>query len=56
MGIGDWGSYELGHGNQSSSDIDLDEEPVICIFPRFFWTVVLMFDILRICVFLFSMF
>ena len=29
------GSYELGHGNQSSSDIDLDEEPVICIFPRF---------------------
>ena len=50
------GSYELGHGNQSSSDIDLDEEPVICIFPRFYWTVVLMFDILRICVFLFSMF
>ena len=50
------GSYELGHGNQSSSDIDLDEEPVICIFPRFFGTVVLMFDILRICVFLFSMF
>ena len=29
------GSYELGHGNQSSSDIDLDEEPVICIFSRF---------------------
>ena len=50
------GSYELGHGNQSSSDIDLDEEPVICIFPVFSWTVVLMFDILRICVFLFSMF
>ena len=57
MGIGDRGSYELGHENQSSSDIDLDEEPVICIFSRFFfWTVVLMFDILRICVFLFSMF
>ena len=50
------GSYELGHENQSSSDIDLDEEPVICIFPCFFFTVVLMFDILRICVFLFSMF
>ena len=50
------GSYELGHGNQSSGDIDLDEEPVIWIFFAFFWTVVLMFDILRICIFLFSMF
>ena len=29
------GSYELGHGNQSRTYIDLDEEPVICIFPRF---------------------
>ena len=34
-GIGDWGSYELGHRIQSSSDIDLYEEPVICIFLRF---------------------
>ena len=25
-------SYELGRGNQSNSDIDLEEEPVICIF------------------------
>ena len=34
-GIRDRGSYELGHGIQSSSDIDLYEEPVICIIPRF---------------------
>ena len=34
-GIGDRGSYELGHGIQSNSDIDLYEEPVICIFPCF---------------------
>ena len=34
-GIGDRGSYELGHGIQSISDIDLYEEPVICIFPSF---------------------
>ena len=34
-GIGDQGTYELGHGNQNSSDIDLEEEPVICIFLRF---------------------
>ena len=34
-GIGDRGSYELGHGIQSSSDIDLYEELVICIFPHF---------------------
>ena len=25
---------ELRHGNQNSSDIDLEEEPVICIFLR----------------------
>ena len=24
--------YELGHGNQNSSDVNLEEEPVICIF------------------------
>ena len=35
QGIGDQGTYELGHGNQNSSDIDLEEEPVICIFLRF---------------------
>ena len=29
------GSYEPGHGNQSSSDDDLEEQPVICIFPGF---------------------
>ena len=34
-GIGDQGTYELGHENQNSSDIDLKEEPVICIFLRF---------------------
>ena len=34
-GIGDQGTYELGHGNQDSSDIDLKEEPVICIFFHF---------------------
>ena len=28
-GIGDQGTYKLGHGNQSSSDINLEEEPVI---------------------------
>ena len=49
------GSYERGHGNQSSSDIDLEEEPVICIF-LLFWTGVLMFYILHIGVFLFNMF
>ena len=33
-----WGhreSYEPRRGNQSSSDIDLEEEPVICIFLCF---------------------
>ena len=34
-GIRDRGSYQLGHGIQSSSGIDLYEEPMICIFPRF---------------------
>ena len=34
-GIEDQGTYELGHGNQNSSDIVLEEEPVICIFLRF---------------------
>ena len=33
--IGDWESYEPGRGNQSSSDIDLEEEPVICILLCF---------------------
>ena len=28
-------SYELGHGNQSSSDLDLEEEPYFCIFLLF---------------------
>ena len=28
-------SYELGHGNQSSSDLDLEEEPAFCIFLLF---------------------
>ena len=31
-GIGDQGAYELGHENHNSSDFDLGEEPVICIF------------------------
>ena len=30
---GEW--YESGHGNQSKSDSDLEEEPVICIFLYF---------------------
>ena len=34
-GIGDQGTYELGHGNQNISDVNLEEEPVICIFLRF---------------------
>ena len=34
-GIGDQGTYELGHGNQNSSDVNLEEEPMICIFLRF---------------------
>ena len=35
-GIGDQGTYELGHGNQNNSDVNLEEEePVICIFLRF---------------------
>ena len=34
-GIGDRESYEPGRGNQSSSDIDLEEESVICIFLYF---------------------
>ena len=33
--IGDRKSYEPGRGNQSNSDIDLEEEPVICIFLCF---------------------
>ena len=33
--IGDQGTYELGHENQNNSDIDLEEELVICIFLRF---------------------
>ena len=31
-GIGDRGWYELWHGNQNSSDFDIEEEPIICIF------------------------
>ena len=50
------GSYELGHGNQSSSDIDLDKAPVIFIFSAFSWIVILMFEMLLIRVLLFSMF
>ena len=34
-GIGDWESYEPGCGNQSSSGIDLGEEPAICAFLCF---------------------
>ena len=34
-GIGDQGAYELGHENHNSSDFDLGEEPVICIFLLF---------------------
>ena len=34
-GIGDWESYEPGCRNQSSSDIDLGEEPAICTFLCF---------------------
>ena len=34
-GIEDWESYEPGCRNQSSSDIDLGEEPVICTFLCF---------------------
>ena len=34
-GIGDRGAYELGHENHNSTDFDLGEEPVICIFLLF---------------------
>ena len=34
-GIRDRGAYELGHENHNSSDFDLGEEPVICIFLLF---------------------
>ena len=37
-------TYGLGHGNQNSSDIDLEEEPVICIVYSL-WTIELMFYI-----------
>ena len=30
--IEDRGSYKLGHGNESSSDIDLERGPDFCIF------------------------
>ena len=53
--IGDRKSYEPGHGNQSISDIDLKEEPVISIF-LFFWIIELMFYILDFGIFLFIMF
>ena len=48
-------TYGLGHRNQNSSDIDLEEEPVICIVSSF-WTIELMFYISRISIFLVSMF
>ena len=47
--------YGLGHGNQSSSDIDLEEEPVICIVSSFL-TIELMFYISHINILLVSMF
>ena len=54
-GIGDRGSYKLGHGNQNHSDFDLGEEPLICIFPSF-WIEVLTFYKLYTGVLIFSMF
>ena len=48
-------TYGLEHGNQNGSDIDLEEEPVICIVSLF-WTMELMFYISHISIFLFSMF
>ena len=32
QGIEDRGAYELGHINHNSSDFDLGEDPIICIF------------------------
>ena len=48
-------TYGLGRGNQSSSDIDLEEEPVICIVSSFL-TIELMFYISHISILLVSMF
>ena len=47
--------YGLGHGNQSSSDQDLEEEPVICIVSSFL-TIERMFYISHISILLVSMF
>ena len=48
-------TYGLGHENQSTSDIDLEEEPVICIISLFL-TIGLMFYISHISILLVSMF
>ena len=48
-------SYELGHGNQSSSDLDLEEEPDFCIFSSFRIEVLMLYR-LNIGVLIFSMF
>ena len=48
-------TYRLGGGNQSSSDIDLEEKPVICIVSSFL-TIERMFYISRISILLVSMF
>ena len=48
-------TYGLGHENQNGSDIDLEEEPVICIVSSF-WIIERMFYILHISIFLVSMF
>ena len=49
------GNVRTRDGNQSSSDIDLEEEPVICIVSSFL-TIELMFYISHISILLDSMF
>ena len=53
--IGDWESHEPGRGNQSCSDIDPGEEPVI-LYSSLFWILELMFYISPIGIFLFIIF
>ena len=53
-GIGDRGTYELGHGNHSSKTLTLEKSHHFV--SSSFWTERLMFYRLTLCVFSFSMF
>ena len=53
---GYWEAYERGHGIPEQSDTDFEEVPGICIVSHFLLDIRMMFLILIIVIFSFSMF